>query len=194
MAGKLHMPVRPPGVRDVAKRVGFMLTLLTASVIIVYFEGGLVDTRRGGVHPDFASSVYYAIITITTVGYGDIVPDTNRARIIDALLLTPIRFIFIFMFFGTAYQLVIQRLQEGYRMNRMAENSTTTSSSAATARPAGRRSQSCCCKERRRNKSSCWIRRNVRLKPIRIRMSDTLAATPRKKPSCDRWRSIAQRM
>jgi voltage-gated potassium channel len=65
--------------------------------------------------------VYYAIITITTVGYGDIVPVTNRARLTDAIVLTPIRFVFIFTFFGTAYQFVIQRLQEGYRMNRVVD-------------------------------------------------------------------------
>ncbi len=119
MSGKLYTPLRPAGLRDIAIRAGIMLGLLASAILIVFFEGGLVDTRRNDEHPDFASSVYYAIITITTVGYGDIVPSTNRARLIDAVLLTPIRFVFIFTFVGTAYQFTIKRLQEDYRMSRV---------------------------------------------------------------------------
>ena len=122
MSGKLYTAVRPPGVRNMLFRVAVMVGLLILAVLIVYFEGGLRDSVRAGEesqHPDFAGCVYYVLITITTVGYGDIVPVTVRARLIDGILLTPIRFIFIFTFVGTAYQLVLQRLQEGYRMNRM---------------------------------------------------------------------------
>ncbi len=121
MSGKLYTPLRSPGVPNLLFRIGVMLGILSLTVLVVYFEGGLVDTRRGDTHPDFAGCVYYALITITTVGYGDIVPNTTRARLMDAILLTPIRFLFIFTFFGTAYQLVIERLQEGYRMSRVVE-------------------------------------------------------------------------
>lgn len=126
MSGKLYTPVRPAGLRSIFFRVGVMLGLLSFTVLVVYFEGGLVDSRKvranaDNLHPDFADCVYYVLITITTVGYGDIVPVTTRARLMDGILLTPIRFIFIFTFVGTAYQLVFERLQEGYRMNRMVD-------------------------------------------------------------------------
>jgi voltage-gated potassium channel len=121
MSGKLYTPARPPGLPNVLLRVGAMLGLLFVTVLIVYFEGGLRDANRNDQHPDFAGCVYYVLITITTVGYGDIVPETTRARLMDGILLTPIRFLVIFGFFGTAYQLVIQRLQEGYRMSRVVE-------------------------------------------------------------------------
>jgi voltage-gated potassium channel len=53
------------------------------------------------------------------VGYGDIVPVSDRARIIDALLVTPVRIFVWFIFLGTAYQFVFQKIWEGIRMSRL---------------------------------------------------------------------------
>jgi voltage-gated potassium channel len=59
------------------------------------------------------------MVSVTTVGYGDIVPVTPRARIIDALLVTPVRLFIWLIFMGTAYQLVLQQLIEDFRMRRL---------------------------------------------------------------------------
>jgi voltage-gated potassium channel len=59
------------------------------------------------------------MITITTVGYGDIVPVSDQARLIDAFFVTPVRIFVWFIFLGTAYQLIIQRLIEEWRMTRL---------------------------------------------------------------------------
>lgn len=56
------------------------------------------------------------MITVTTVGYGDIVPVTTRARLVDALVVTPTRMAVWFLFLGTAYQLIVQRYMEAHRM------------------------------------------------------------------------------
>ena len=42
-----------------------------------------------------------------------------RARIVDALFITPVRIFIWFIFLGTAYQLVIQKVVEGFRMARL---------------------------------------------------------------------------
>ena len=67
----------------------------------------------------FLDVVYFTFVTITTVGYGDIVPVTDRARLIDAILVTPARLIFIMIFVGTAYEIVMQRWVESFRMERL---------------------------------------------------------------------------
>jgi uncharacterized protein YjbI with pentapeptide repeats len=38
--------------------------------------------RLSGVKPSFRGYLYYSIVTLTTLGYGDIVPLTNRARVV----------------------------------------------------------------------------------------------------------------
>jgi len=60
--------------------------------------------------------LYFTMVTITTVGYGDIVPITPRARLFDAFVITPIRMFIWVLFLGTAYQLALKQFAEGYRM------------------------------------------------------------------------------
>ncbi len=115
MAGRLYTPQRLPGIREVLLRLAFVVVLILGATLIVYFEGGLVDTRSGA-RPGILDSFYFAVVTITTVGYGDIVPVATHSRLIDALLLAPMRFIFILTVFGTAYQIALRRFHEGYRM------------------------------------------------------------------------------
>jgi voltage-gated potassium channel len=59
------------------------------------------------------------MVTVTTVGYGDIVPVGDRARLIDALFVTPVRLFVWFLFVGTAYELLMQRMLEDWRMKRL---------------------------------------------------------------------------
>jgi voltage-gated potassium channel len=63
--------------------------------------------------------MYFTMVTVATVGYGDIVPVTARARLIDAFFIVPIRIVIWFVFLGIAYQFVIQRVIEEFRMKRL---------------------------------------------------------------------------
>lgn len=103
-----------PG-RTVLLRLGLVLAIFSVVFMIMWLDrDGLQDQLDGEM--SFTDVVYFSMITITTVGYGDIVPVTARARLIDALLLTPIRFFIWFLFLGTAYQLTVRRYMEEYRM------------------------------------------------------------------------------
>ena len=98
----------------------FTRLILVAALFCLVFSllwwdrAGLLDHSDGEI--SFADVVYFTMVTVTTVGYGDIVPVSTRARLIDALVVSPIRLAVWFLFLGTAYQLIIRQYMEGYRM------------------------------------------------------------------------------
>lgn len=57
------------------------------------------------------------MITVTTVGYGDIVPVTQQARLFDTFVVTPIRLFVWLIFLGTAYDFLLKRVWERWRMS-----------------------------------------------------------------------------
>ena len=59
------------------------------------------------------------MISATTTGYGDIVPVTDNTRLFDALIVTPIRILFLLVFIGTAYLFVARRTWEKFVMKRI---------------------------------------------------------------------------
>lgn len=91
----------------------FCLISLVIAVFIIDRDG-LRDGIDG--HVSIVDVIYFSMVTITTVGYGDIVPVTPAARLFDALLVTPVRLIVWVIFLGTAYQFVVHRLIEDLRM------------------------------------------------------------------------------
>lgn len=119
MAGRLHRPTVPAQWRSLIWRIGILIVVVITTVLVMHFEGGLVDTKTGA-HPDFLDTLYFTMVTITTVGYGDIVPVSTFARMVDTFFLTPMRFIFFILFVGIAYQISIRSLQEEFRMKRVA--------------------------------------------------------------------------
>lgn len=91
--------------------------LITAFCLLWFDRDGLKDNLDG--HLSFADTIYFTMITITTVGYGDIVPVSDRARLIDAFLITPIRLFIWLIFLGTAFDLVFKRSWERWRMRKI---------------------------------------------------------------------------
>jgi len=107
--------------RELVQRLLIVAALLGFVILVLWLDrGNLRDASDGEV--SFIDVVYFAFVTVTTVGYGDIVPVGDRARLIDALLVTPIRIFIWFIFLGTAYQFVFQRIVEDLRMNALRES------------------------------------------------------------------------
>jgi voltage-gated potassium channel len=108
---------------DVSLRLGAALGLVLLVVLIHWFDrAGLKDNHDG--HVSFIDVVYFTMISITTTGFGDIHPISDRARLIEAIIVTPIRLAVLFIFVGTAYNFVIKRSWEKWRMARIQERLT----------------------------------------------------------------------
>jgi voltage-gated potassium channel len=104
--------------RTLVLRFGVVVALFLIVIAVFWFDrDGLRDHADGSI--SFTDVVYFTMVSVTTVGYGDIVPVTRQARLVDAVLVTPIRLFIWLIFIGTAHQLVLQRLIEEFRMRRL---------------------------------------------------------------------------
>ncbi|MEX0620569.1 MAG: potassium channel family protein [Solirubrobacterales bacterium] len=89
------------------------LLLATALVLLVtlitYFGRDGYTDSQGDLPLTFIDALYYATVSITTTGYGDIVPATQEARLITTLVVTPIRVIFLVLLVGTTLQVLADK-------------------------------------------------------------------------------------
>lgn len=117
-AQRLRRAVKLPVWGDIGIRLALVFALIMVVVLTHWADrDGLVDHHDGAV--SFLDVVYFTMISVTTTGFGDIAPVSDRARLIEALIVTPIRFAVVFLFVGTAYQFVIRKSWEKWRMARI---------------------------------------------------------------------------
>lgn len=109
---------RLPVWAQIGWRVLLVLGLIALALAVHWLErDGLKDTHDG--HVSFLDVIYFTMISITTTGYGDIVPVSNESRMFDALVVTPIRLFFVLIFIGTAYMFVLRHTWERWRMDKL---------------------------------------------------------------------------
>jgi len=116
----LRRAVKIPVWGDLGIRLGTALALIMLVVLIHWLDrDGLIDNADGDV--SFLDIVYFTMISITTTGFGDIAPVSDQSRLVEALIVTPVRFAVLFIFVGTAYNFLIKRSWEKFRMARIQE-------------------------------------------------------------------------
>jgi len=103
---------------SLAMRILLALALIGVAVAGHWFDrDGLRDNIDGRI--SFLDVLYFTMITVTTVGYGDIVPVTEQARMFDTFVVTPIRLFVWLIFLGTAYEFLLRHVWENWRMSRI---------------------------------------------------------------------------
>lgn len=91
---------------ELARRAGLALLLMVISTVIVYLDRGsyIDNVAHDGV--SFIDALYYSTVTVTTTGYGDITPLTPRARLVSAIVITPLRIGFLVLLVGATLEVL----------------------------------------------------------------------------------------
>ncbi|MGW0757004.1 potassium channel family protein [Streptomyces sp. NPDC002814] len=103
--------------RQVAKRLALALLVLVVTALLVYADrGGYNDNSDGSV--DFLDAWYYATVTLSTTGYGDITPVSDAARLTNIFVVTPLRVMFLIILVGTTLEVLTERTRDEWRLAR----------------------------------------------------------------------------
>ncbi|QFQ98735.1 Ion channel protein [Streptomyces phaeolivaceus] len=104
-------------IRQVGQRLAMALFVLVATAFIVYADSeGYNDNSDGSV--DLLDAFYYATVTLSTTGYGDITPVSDAARFTNIFVITPLRVLFLIILVGTTLEVLTERTREEWRQNR----------------------------------------------------------------------------
>ncbi|GAS93121.1 transmembrane cation transporter [Mycolicibacterium canariasense] len=110
-----------PG-RKIFLRVLWALSALVAAVFIVYIDRhGYRDVASTPEESDPLSlldCIYYATVSLSTTGYGDITPYTESARLVNVLVITPLRVAFLIVLIGTTVETLTTQSRQALKIQR----------------------------------------------------------------------------
>jgi voltage-gated potassium channel len=110
-----HEEISP--VRQVLRRVLIAAIVLVVVILVVYVDRDGYEDSKGG-EISLLDAAYYATVTLSTTGYGDITPVTPEARLTNILLITPLRIMFLIVLIGTTLEALTARSREEFRIRR----------------------------------------------------------------------------
>lgn len=102
--------------RAIARRVaiGAAILLFIATLVWVDRDGySDIDDRV-----TFLDAVYYATVSASTTGFGDIAPVSREARLVNTIIITPLRVLFLIVLVGTTLEVATRASRERRRVSR----------------------------------------------------------------------------
>jgi voltage-gated potassium channel len=114
----VRLPGRYPGpLRALVRRLIAALVLVLAVVTAIYSDrDGYRDINGDGL--SLLDAFYYAVVTLSTTGYGDITPASESARLVNILVIAPARVAFLIILVGTTLEVLTERYRDNIRLTR----------------------------------------------------------------------------
>lgn len=109
---RIRLPQGPPRpLSAVLRRIGFALSLVIFVALVVRIgRAGYVDVTGNEIN--FLDALYYASVTVTTTGYGDITAVSDGSRLATILLITPARILFLILVVGTTVEVLTDQSRQ----------------------------------------------------------------------------------
>ena len=103
--------------RAIVRRIAFAIGLVVFIAIVVRLgRNGYTDVTGDAI--SVLDALYYASVTVTTTGYGDITAVTDGTRLATLLLITPARIVFLILVVGTTVEVLTDQTRHILRTNR----------------------------------------------------------------------------
>lgn len=114
----IHFPAQRRGpLSALSLRLLAALGLVLAVVTAVYLDrNGYRDVNEDGL--TLLDCFYYAVVSLSTTGYGDITPAAPSARLVNVLFVTPARVLFLIILVGTTLEVLTEQYRTGRRLSR----------------------------------------------------------------------------
>lgn len=118
----IHFPVVRQGpLRALSLRLFAAVMLVFVVVAVVYFDrDGYSDANEDGI--SLLDCFYYAVVSLSTTGYGDIAPVSDAARLVNVLVITPARVVFLIILVGTTLEVLTEQYRTNLRLTRWRKN------------------------------------------------------------------------
>lgn len=101
----------------ISRRLVLASAILLAVVAAVLIDrDGYRDANGDGV--GVIDAFYYATVTLSTTGYGDVAPASTSARLVNVLFVAPARVLFLIILVGTTLEVLTERSREQFRIRR----------------------------------------------------------------------------
>ncbi|GAB3388924.1 potassium channel family protein [Micromonospora halotolerans] len=114
----IHFPAQRRGpLSALSLRLLAALGLVLAVVAAVWIDrDGYRDVNEDGL--TLLDCFYYAVVSLSTTGYGDITPAASSARLVNVLFVTPARVLFLIILVGTTLEVLTEQYRTGRRLTR----------------------------------------------------------------------------
>lgn len=96
---------------QILRRIGLALALVVfVALVVLLGRDGYVDATGDPI--SFLDALYYASVTVTTTGYGDITAISPGARLAATILILPARILFLILVVGTTVEVLTDQSRQ----------------------------------------------------------------------------------